>query len=85
MAQQPMWRIGSQTPPSRMMIPWAVAAGAACAAAGADVPMAGVAASDGVPNSAAATTAVGSASNARRRMPCGVAGFGFGVAGGVHD
>ena len=62
-----MWRIGSQTPPSRMMIPWAAAADAAGAAAGVAEPVTGVAAPAGDPKNAATTTAAGNASAILRR------------------
>src|SRR3954462_1853357 len=48
-AQQPMWRIGSQIPPSRMMIPWPVAGAGATVGdgVGAELPVVSVAATAG--------------------------------------
>jgi hypothetical protein len=63
--KQPMWRIGSQTPPSRMMIPWLVVCGATVV--GAATGDEGVAeAADAGPESAiAATIAAHGAASAR--------------------
>jgi hypothetical protein len=57
-----MWRIGSQTPPSRMMMPWDVPP--ACVGAGSTMGVGagdGVAATAGVPASAATASAAGTA------------------------
>jgi hypothetical protein len=51
-----MWRIGSQTPPSRMMMPWVVVPTVGLIGAEEMGPKDGVAAIAGVALSAAATT-----------------------------
>src|SRR5262249_43945618 len=66
--QHPMWRIGSQTPPSRMMIPCTVAAGAEPAGVDCTAPAACAGAGAATASiSAANTAAVGKASRARDR------------------
>ena len=69
--QQPMWRIGSQIPPSRMMIPWVVVLTVVVigvAELGDAVAVEGAEAADAGPERAsAATTAVHGTAKARSR------------------
>jgi hypothetical protein len=63
-----MWRMGSQTPPSRMMIPWLAVTGATVLGAAVGDEGVAMAADAGAESASAATTAAHGAAMARSRL-----------------